>query len=247
MAKVCDICGEKAGALTKLTLKDGIVCGQCLKKTGRPTDGSTKSLQDFNNRFKYLEDNNNLFNSFSPTIKIASYLQVDENNKLFKIGKSKDCFNFNELVNFELNEDGETITKGGSVGRAAVGGALFGGAGAIVASNSKSKKTESLVNNMYIRISLNNPWIKNSKIQIINFETKKNSLYYKNSKQLCDEIISALELISSYSDEPALHNAETQINTIDTAGELEKFHDLMVKGIITEEDFNLKKKALLGL
>ncbi|EPZ54444.1 hypothetical protein H477_3583 [[Clostridium] sordellii ATCC 9714] len=40
-------------------------------------------------------------------------------------------YNYKDIIEFELLEDGESITKGG-LGRAVAGGVLLGGVGAIV-------------------------------------------------------------------------------------------------------------------
>ncbi len=67
------------------------------------------------------------------------YLQIDDTHKAFKAGGS--IFEFSNLLNFELLEDGETITKGG-LGRAVAGGLLFGGVGAIVGGVTGGKKKQ---------------------------------------------------------------------------------------------------------
>lgn len=245
MAKFCVLCGEKAGLLSGTKIKDGVVCMGCLNRSGIPSNSLTKSMQDFNNRFQYLEDNKNLFNSFNATINIPSHLEVDEKNRLFKIGKCKECFYFSDLINFELVEDGETIVKGG-LGRAVVGGILFGGVGAIVGGATGGKKSKTLVNSMYIRISLNNNWVNSAQITLINSETKKGSFLYNISKDSANKIISALELISSVQEKTPAQTV-TITAQVDTTEEIQKYHDLMVKGIISEEDFNAKKRVLLGI
>ena len=42
-------------------------------------------------------------------------------------------------------------------------------------------------------------------------------------------------------------NSNSVINQISSADELEKFSNLLQKGIITQEEFDLKKKQILGL
>lgn len=48
-----------------------------------------------------------------------------------KVG-SKEWLDFSDLLNYDLLEDESLVTSGG-VGQALIGGALFGGAGAIAA------------------------------------------------------------------------------------------------------------------
>ena len=94
-----------------------------------------------------------LVQTFSPTKKIGSYLQIDDTHKAFKAGGS--IFEFSNLLNFELLEDGETITKGG-LGRAIAGGLLFGGVGAIVGGVTGGKKSKGVCNSMRLKITLRN-------------------------------------------------------------------------------------------
>ena len=75
---------------------------------------------------------------FTATKKIGSFIEFDEINKRWLVpdgflGRKKNprIYNFDDVIEFELLEDGETITKGG-LGRALAGGILFGGVGAIV-------------------------------------------------------------------------------------------------------------------
>ena len=88
-------------------------------------------------------------NPFKPTKMIAgaakligAYIYIDEPKKLFRVGLTGNICDYSDLVDFELIEDGETLTtstsktnsktKSGGVGRAVVGGVLFGGVGAVV-------------------------------------------------------------------------------------------------------------------
>ena len=52
------------------------------------------------------------------------------------------------------------------------------------------------------------------------------------------------ELISKHRQS---NNNSNVVNQISVADELEKFSNLLEKGIITQEEFDLKKKQLLGL
>lgn len=243
MANLCAVCGKKIGVFTQIKIKDGYICADCQSRSLNMSNCNCRSVQDYKDRYAYLEENQKLSAIFTPTISIDGHLQVDENNQLFKIGNSPECFPFSCLVNFELNEDGETITKGG-LGRAAVGGVLFGGAGAVVGGVTGGKKTKTIIKNIYIRISLNDPWIKNSKIDILNTEVKKDSLLYSPYKALSDKIISALEVIV---DSQEQIDEAPAIQVSSSADEILKYKQLLDMGAITEDEFNQKKKQLLGI
>lgn len=242
MANWCALCSEKIGFFTQITIKDGFVCGNCQNKSLNMSNCDCRSARDYKDRFAYLEANENMFCTFNATIKIGKYLEVDEDNKLFKIGTSRECFPFSYLVNFELNEDGESIAKGG-LGRAAVGGALFGGVGALVGGVTGGKKTKTMVKSMYIRINLNDKWVKNSQINLITTETKKGGFIYNDSKDVADRIISALELITQQQE--IAPTPTIQVSS--SADELMKFKQLLDAGAITTSEYEETKTKILNL
>ena len=242
MAKACAVCGGKASIVTgRVEMLDGFVCRSCLEKSLWISDPNCRTSKDFHARFKYLEDSKKLFDTFNPTTNIPDFFQIDVNNRLFKIGKSSECFLFDELINYELIEDGESVVRGG-LGRAVVGGLAFGGVGAIVGGVTGGKKSKSIITNMYIRGSLINPWIKDFKINIIDTEIKKNGWIYKNLKEMTEKIISALEIIINQQKQPKPDNIQISITE-----EIRKFKQLLDEDIITQEDYEIKKNQLLNL
>ena len=193
----------------------------------------------------------NLIN-FMPTKKIGNYLYLDENNKkltipqgLFrkKINEQK-IYNYNDIVNFELIEDGNSISEGG-VGRAIVGGALFGGIGAIVGGSTGHKHKQTCTN-LKIKITLNNINNPVEYITFINTEIKKDSRLYKSYIKIAQEIISVLQIICETNKSI---NISQQINSpsVSNIDELKKYKELLDCGAITEEEFEKKKKEILNL
>lgn len=183
-----------------------------------------------------------MVNSFKATKSIGSLMFIDEINKCFKIGN--DIFDYANLLSYELLEDGQTITKGG-LGRAVAGGLLFGGVGAIVGGVTGGKKTKGVCTSMKIRITLKNAHTDTVYITLINTETKTNGFIYKtmqSSAQLC---ISALDIIADQNSTEEMSNLESE--TVSSADEILKFKNLLDAGIITQEEFEAKKKQLLGL
>ncbi len=86
-------------------------------------------------------------NNFEVTKKVSCYLEIDEYHNKFRISISNihESYNFSDLIDFELlGDDGESISKGG-LGRVLVGGALFGGIGAIVGGVTGSRKNKKCV------------------------------------------------------------------------------------------------------
>lgn len=143
-------------------------------------------------------------------IKLAENFLVSEEYQTLKIN-NKDI-NFIDIISAELIEDENvtTITKGKeksqkhvSLGKAIVGGALFGDVGAIIGgtsgkttTNVKSKmENVEYCTKLYIKITINdinNPYIL---YKFISMKTKKNSWMYSIIKGSAEKAISTLDVI----------------------------------------------------
>lgn len=97
-------------------------------------------------------------------------------------------FNSNELRKIELFEDN---TCAMSVGRAVVGGALFGTAGAIVGGSSGKNKIDNLTMVIYTK-NLRQPQIT---VPIITNRTSKESSIYIRAIQFARNVMGALEIV----------------------------------------------------
>src|SRR5699024_266446 len=96
---------------------------------------------------------------FKPTRK-GIKVSFDDNRKKLAILPSfgkvrKDhIVRYSNIVDFELIEDGESRAKGG-IGRALVGGALFGGAGAVVGGIT-GRKNKSYCTGLKVKLTVKN-------------------------------------------------------------------------------------------
>lgn len=184
--------------------------------------------------------------TFEPTIKIENYFYIDEIRNEWAIPeglllkKVQRVHSYSDILSYELIEDGDSISKGG-VGRALVGGALFGGIGAIVGGVT-GHKHKSTCTKLQIRITLNDLSSPVEYITLINFETKKSSLLYSSAYDTAKQIMSMLEIICSNS-EPESKVSEVK----DEVEEVLKYKNLLDQGIITKEEFEAKKKKIMGI
>ncbi len=111
-----------------------------------------------------------------------------------KVG-SKDWFEFEDLINYDLIEDDSIVTSGG-VGQALISGAVFGGLGAIAGGITAKRTQKRKVESLYIKITINsfkNPCVM---IPLITKSTKTNSKEYQTSFQLAHQILAALDVIT---------------------------------------------------
>jgi hypothetical protein len=243
----CMVCGNKVGLLNA-KIKDGVICTNCSSMCRLEVEKyKTLTVDDVKERIAYLDKNTEKLQAFCETDGVGYDIKIDDNSKTWILPKNKhymdnnvEVFNFTDIIDYELNEDGETITKGG-LGSAVAGGVLLGGVGAIVGGG-LGKKNKAVVNRMYIRVSLSNKWVKNISINLLNTETKKNGFVYKSIKTNADKMISLFDFMVK----------QNQVNTapvntnISMADELIKLKGLLDAGILTQAEFDVEKFKLLN-
>lgn len=104
-------------------------------------------------------------------------------------------YSYNDLINFDLLEDNTAITSGG-VGRALVGGAIFGRVGAVVGGITGPKKSKKIVEHLVVKITVNDfnkPCIM---IPLLSKPASIDSKEYREAFRTAHIIISTLDLIS---------------------------------------------------
>lgn len=243
--ETCCICSSQEG---KKRIASGFVCKNCLHlcsipfqvKVNKETTKEAILIEIENNK-----NNKNLFASFVATKKIGTYIEFDEQKKLWLIPDgprgnkiNPKIYNFDDIIEYELLEDGDSITKGG-LGRAIVGGALLGGVGAVVGGVTGTRKTKAVINSLKIKITINqtsNPCVY---VNLINSPTKSDSFIYKTVYSSAQEILSTLSIIENQS-------KSTNDNKISVADELIKLKALVDDGILTQEEFVIEKNKVLN-
>lgn len=237
----CVICGKEVGMLTaKTEIYDGVICAKCLRAEGMTELSNPRAYNTYSMRV-LINKRAALVSRFRVTKTVGS-LNIDENNKLFRVGG--DLFEYDNLLSFELLENGETITKGG-IGRAVAGGLLFGGVGATVGALTGPKRSRGVCTSMKMRLTLKNAHIDTVYIPFVTREVKTGSFVYKAAQKTAQQCISALQIILDVNQ--AANQASAASGAISAADEIVKFKQLMDAGVITAAEFEAKKKQLLGL
>lgn len=243
--ETCCICNINEGSKKIL---DGMICKDCISDCS--TFLSPLNLKDVDSEKVHRaidtsNKNKENMNIFNVTKKCGKYIEIDENNKLIKFPKfsTKLIFSYNDIIDFELLQNGKTITSGG-VGSAVVGGALFGGVGAIVGSNIGKKKIQQEISEYRIKVILNSEFFSWAYINFLPAgKVKSDSLIFKQYSSDANEILSLLTTIKNSNE---THNT-TASATQSIPDEILKYKELMDNGIITPEEFEAKKKQLLNL
>lgn len=183
-----------------------------------------------------------------------SRLIVDSKSKKFQLyaeGHYTRTYTPNDLLDYEIRVDNEVVitsktkTKKG-VGKAIAGGLLFGEAGAVagaVAGGSKSTTTETQKEIHHYSLLLK-----------VNDLSKSSFVINVDSVHLAEEAAAVLAIIQKdyknieelKNEEPSSEKKVPEHSEPDKFEEIKKYKDLLDSGIITKEEFEIKKKELLG-
>ena len=241
--ELCCICNQNEGE-KKIT--NGMICNACLAKCGHfvlPLGLKNKSAEHIIQAIQVNERNNSLLSMYHSTRKINKFLDMDENNKIWGVPcfSPHIFFTYDDIISFELLENGNSLTKGG-LGGAVVGGALFGGVGAIVGSNVGKKRTKQEITEYRIKIVTRNPVYPEIYINFLTTgKVMSDSILYKSYSASAQQIISMLTPMTNE------HDSQTVNNSYRPADEISKYKKLLDDGIITQQEFEQKKQQLLNL
>ena len=245
----CAICDKIVVVNYYKLSRNELICSNCLKKLGGTANLKNLKKLNINEIKEQLNKINKKVDSFIISKNIGGYIYFDEENKKWTIPQglikktinSNKIFSYNDILSYELIEDGNSISKGG-IGRAIVGGALFGGVGAIVGGSTGHKQKQTCTK-LQIKITLNNIDNPIEYITFISTETKKDSFVYSNSYNVAQQILSMLEIVcNSKLDNTQEHNSEVSV-----VDEIKKYKELLDMGAITQEEYEKKKKELLNI
>lgn len=169
-------------------------------------------------------------------------LKVDKNNSVWWVknyfGEPK-IRNFNEVIDYELVVNDNTVKGKGAFSRAVAGGLLFGGVGAVAGASTAKRVT--VVTALYINVYLKDGTLE--RINFINTATKADSFTYNTMKD-CAEKASAL-FTAMIADNESKNASPASV--ISVADEIAKYKKLLDDGAITEEEYNAKKKQLMEI
>lgn len=194
-------------------------------------------LEDFTELYHLLYTNR--IEDFTVTKTIKNHLEFDDTSNKWRIKNNIKPYNYKDIIEYELLEDGESVTKGG-LGRAVAGGILFGGVGAVVGGVTGKRKTKTTVNSLKIKITVNDINNPNIYIELMQMPAKTNNPLYKEAYETAQEILSSLSIAQN---KVAEQTANTQSSS--NADEIMKYKQLLDAGAITQEEFDIKKKELL--
>lgn len=235
MAK-CPICNGTIYFMEGIKTRDGSICSECAHIVSSPKDFPTSRIQAF------WKANHTRWNRFTETKVLHSpeslYISIDETHRFFLFGRGrgnnqeKVVYSFDEVDSYEyITIKGETVTrKKGVLGRAIVGGLVAGAAGAVIGGVTAGTTTDITPDRKKIKVYLTT---QAGKVQ----EISSNFPYPQGFTEFLDSCI--LGEVYGETSQP--------VTTTSAADELLKFKNLCDMGVISQEEFEAKKKQLLGL
>lgn len=254
MENLCAICREGTTFFTRRKIANNeVVCEDCLKKAKNLSLKQiaflkTVTADEIRDSIIQSNVNGDELLAFKATNSIGKFVQFDDDNKKWLIPSKGTfiptpdlIFNYSDIVDFELLEDGESVASGG-LGRALVGGALFGGVGAIVGGVTGKRKSKNVCSSLRLKVTINNMDSPAVYINFIETKTQKDGLSYKAIADQAQECLSVFQLIC----DKQKGTSENMNQTSSAAEEIRKFKELLDDGIITQEEFDKKKNELLG-
>ena len=182
----------------------------------------------------------------------AAKLLIDNQNKKFIYQKGKKyskTYSFSDLINYEVYENGKSQVQG-RAGSALIGGAFFGLGGAI-AGGSRSRSINETCNQLKLILRVNDfncPEI--VIIYVNNVDVDKNSSIYKKMKNNLQSVCSMLEyMLNEHTLEQSSAVKQEEKNPVNTSSkeQLKELKEMLDDGLITQEDYEKKKKQILGL
>lgn len=174
-----------------------IVMNMTKDNTPKVTKVNTDPMNNYQNDKFYDLKNGGIFET---SIKIGNYFRYDKINQKIMIiysylradKKKYAVYNLSDILEFEYIEDGTSQVKGG-LGSALVGGALFGGVGAIVGGVTGTKNTKKVVNEMKIKFVIKGDIPTVDYLSIKNVSSvKSDSQQYKTYIKQLHEILAIL-------------------------------------------------------
>ena len=153
-----------------------------------------------------------------------------------------DIYDFKNIVAVDIIEDGQSAISG-NIGATVAGGILFGGLGA-VAGAAKGRRIKKICNTLSIEMRFNDL---SKPVRILEYITKPTKTEGKTYEKAMQNLREAYDLLNYVIIQNEKHSETSAENRTSTADEIRKYKVLLDDGIITQEEFEAKKKQLLGI
>lgn len=257
--KPCPMCGGATPRLLAKKINGQPICGKCndeILADDERVDGWT--LDDLRAHLAARQENQKLLENFTPTRTVEYEYEavVDDANQLFYIKQwsvdNPPVFRFSEISGFTV-EMGYHTVESWSVGMARVPfqpratGGVLGGLAALaeVFDDDKDSKFE----NIKVTLKVNTPYLSEYELCDLSVSGSGQAAFANDMAREMAKVNTICNFIVSIAGGTApAPGAAAAAPTVDrTADDIRKFKELLDAGVITPEEFDAKKKQLLGI
>lgn len=256
----CVRCKAPLGFLDKSKCRDGVFCYDCIKGLHKKIRYnlelySVEQITDMIESPEKYSEKDLVPQKFHFANRIVTFDPVNQEFFTETAGFFRsESVSYSSILSYEYKEDGKTKgTYGKMLGMAAVGGILFGGAGAIVGAMMKGKGEKHLVKRIEIVVNYQGekePEVFRMKVldPVLHTDAvRSDSSEYRHLLESAQAVMQVLDrIIEDNHPEVSEQPINVQAPPLSAADEIRKFKELMDEGIITKEEFEVKKKELLG-
>lgn len=183
--------------------------------------------------------------------------ETDELIMLFGTTKGayiQKIFPYESIMSAEIFEHGTSISKSvrsSLIGRAIIGGALAGGAGAVIGGLSGKRKTTEELSDIYLHITINDISLPSFNIYFLESKCAKGDIAYNRSMNQARNALGIIDIIITRAEakngktNSQNNSSPTKKSVLLIADELKKLTDLFEDGVLTETEYIRQKSKLL--
>ena len=202
----------------------------------------------------YKELANLLYPNIDKTIDVSWNIKfmIDNKQKQFIYQYNKNwskIYKFSDIINYEVYENGNSEVRG-TAGKSLIGGAFFGLTGAIIGS-SAARKIDEKCTDLQLVIRINDISLPQIVIDYIkNSDYDKDSSSYRRIKNNLHQLCSFLEyMINNKTIEQYTEDNNSNFKSSEKLNkeQLQELKEMLDEGLITQEEYDQKKKQILGL
>lgn len=268
--KACPICGNGTPRLFATKIEGTPICSDCNNKILADqgiVDNWT--IADLKEHLAYRSENKKLVENFTPTRTVTHEREmvIDDVNQLFYfkswIEDNPPVFKFSDIAGFNIQlgyDTVETWCKGMErIPYQPTSNGILAGISALasLAGVDRNDKDESVYENLKVLLQIDTFYLHEYELCSISVSGKNQTAYMDDVARQMSKVNSLCNLLIALSKEAdkgvsALSgSAGAQIgaasDTDRIVADLKKFKDLMEAGVISAEEFETKKKQLLGI
>ncbi|MBR6469570.1 MAG: DUF4428 domain-containing protein [Lachnospiraceae bacterium] len=263
--KECELCGGKAGLITRYKISDGgYICGDCRGKMSSHTDGiGNMTVADVEEQIRLKEENDERFNnSFTITRQFDfdsrhPIIAVDDNNGEFALltDARPDIFSFDHVISYDIDLSTSALSEEERQQDSSIWGIM----NILLSDNFRSQYPNvprcpqgCKVTGMYFEINFgSNPFNANNiRIDMLpgwsTAETEVEKAYRCANEiyQCFKDYKSGQRPVSNNVSNNAVQSSANSANAIEQVKQLKELLDM---GALTPDEFERKKKELLNL